>query len=528
MDQIDVDKLYRAVSGKSATELSGDKLELATDTVANRLTSMVMTNKIPFPYRRLFMGDIDEYFEILKTVKPIISHERFKLRSYYPMTSGAFFPPLFRGRPTLITSITDNLKIDQIADWYIQEIRYNTRRNDQPFSILEAWKKPEYVKRIMLNAIKEPIITTESLAHAITDTIIDVRLFKPSWAIFILKAVLGNNLKDKVWIDISAGWGDRLIAAMAQDMKYTGYDPNLELQPGHSAMISRFGNGKQKVIYQPFEEAQLTPNSADVVFSSPPFFDLEIYAADQKGQSVDTYPQFEVWTVRFLFRALSNAWEALKIGGYLVIHLGDTQEIRTCEAMNIFIQNNLRGSSWEGIIGLQGGYGVPRPVWVWKKVSTDRKIWSDRNGPNNLVLFTHYPKIQLELIRYYGEKYSNEYKLRLENMRAIAEIYKTEIAAEDKLLINTIYEHVGQDFLETWIDNRDNSLIPEQCIEVYNILCDNFEVVHNHVKTQLPNIDPEVIEYLLQDPILVQSILEKFGTDRGLGWFVAMIKLAFP
>lgn len=524
MDHIVVDDLYRQISGKSKSQISEPELSRITDLVLENLTSKVLSGTIPFPYTRDYIGDIDPYFVTLQNIRPEISHQKYRLRSYYPATSGAFLPPLFRKKPTVITSYTENMNVDKIADYFIQEVRYNTKRNDQEFSILESWTKPSYVKAIMTNAIKTDIITTESLAQAITDTIIDVRLFKPSLAISILKTVLGNDLNGKVWIDISAGWGDRLLAAMAQNMVYTGYDPNLELQPGHSAMIAKFGNGSQQVIYQPFEEAKLTPNSADVVFSSPPFFDLEIYASDQTGQSVHTYPQFDQWLVRFLFRALANAWEALKVGGYLIIHLGDTRDIKTCEAMNIYIQNHLRGSSWEGTIGVQGSYHIPRPVWVWKKVQTNRQLWTSHGQPNHLNLYTHYPQIQKLLLEFNGEKYSPSYRLRRENISALRDIYDNEIL--DELLTNTIYERMGQDAVEQYLTTNTITLT-ETCQNIYDDLKHNCMYVIDYLHQKL-KLDIQVIKFLLEDSLLICSIIDDLGSEKGLLWFVVMLQMAFP
>ena len=68
-----------------------------------------------------------------------------------------------------------------------------------------------------------------------------------------------QDLAGYKWLDISAGWGDRLIAAISLDMEYLGYDPNVKLEPGHTAIIEKFGNkDKQKICYEPFETATIT------------------------------------------------------------------------------------------------------------------------------------------------------------------------------------------------------------------------------------------------------------------------------
>src|SRR5690606_7588780 len=40
------------------------------------------------------------------------------------------------------------------------------------------------------------------------------------------------------WLDISAGWGDRLIASIVRGVRYVGVDPYVELHEGYKEIIS--------------------------------------------------------------------------------------------------------------------------------------------------------------------------------------------------------------------------------------------------------------------------------------------------
>ena len=115
--------------------------------------------------------------------------------------------------------------------------------------------------------------------------------------------------------------------------------------------------------------------------TSPPYYTVEEYVPGQVGQSIVTYPKFEEWMVKFLFRSLTLAWNKLKVGGYLILHLGDTKTCRLSEATNLYIEEYLDNSSWEGVIGIRDEHGFPRPVWVWQKVSEIkyRIFWKPEN-----------------------------------------------------------------------------------------------------------------------------------------------------
>lgn len=76
--------------------------------------------------------------------------------------------------------------------------------------------------------------------------------------------------------DYSAGFGGRLLGAASCNRKYIGTDPftTLELEK----MIDFFGFENCKVIGQGSENYRVEENSVDLYWSSPPYYDQEIYS----------------------------------------------------------------------------------------------------------------------------------------------------------------------------------------------------------------------------------------------------------
>jgi len=149
-------------------------------------------------------------------------------------------------------------------------------------------------------------------------------------------------------------------------------------QPGHDAMRRRYlpqGQlDKFVVTYTGFEHAELGDNRYNLVFTSPPFFDFEIYTK-LPGQSVDTYKGLEAWLVDFLLASIRKAWAALDVGGHVVIHLTDVYKTKVCEAMCLLVLAELEGAHYEGVLCSLGGMGRPRPLWVFcKRPSTDGEV----------------------------------------------------------------------------------------------------------------------------------------------------------
>lgn len=351
-----------------------------------------------YPFYKLFSQDASYYFDNLKAYKPSYGHERYRLNSYFPKYR-SFLPPVYQDKPLTIKIGPDNFKkIDLLSNLFIEEVRLKSKRYDQELSPLEFWNDLDS-RKIVYQKLEGLEPTLSNLREASFRAVAETGIFRPTWAKSLLQLVTPKPLK---WIDISAGWGDRLLTAMSMNMEYLGYDPNTELQAGHSEMIQMFGNGSQQVIYQPFETAVLKQNYYDVCLSSPPYFNLEVYSQDET-QSVKSFPTYTGWMVGFLFTSLRKVWDSLKIGGYLILHLGDARTITTCEPTNLFISQYLPGSYWMGIVGVEGTGGKYRPTWIWKKTH-QHKGWYGEKSLSQL-----YPELVFELNKYYAAKYSPNY-----------------------------------------------------------------------------------------------------------------------
>ena len=123
-------------------------------------------------------------------------------------------------------------------------------------------------------------------------------------------------------LDISAGWGDRLIAACSMNARYVGCDPNTALTPAYDKIIKEYGNGTQVIHSIPFEDFNYIGEKFNCLYSSPPFYDLEIYSTEQT-QSSERYKSLEMWLNDFLKVCLAKADNYLLKGAYIYLHLND-------------------------------------------------------------------------------------------------------------------------------------------------------------------------------------------------------------
>lgn len=391
--------------------------------ISQQLISDILNGRLDFPYKRSFSDDVYTVFNNLKVYRPRFSHEKYYLKSYYPRYK-LFLPPFFRTDSlSIVSSKEDHDAIDILSDLFLEQFRILCHRKNNP-SPYEGFRNPLYVHKIIQDLMTKPI-TMKNLRESIYNIIPETKPFRCTWIKGLLMALDIPYFRDTSqssssdsagptirMLDISAGWGDRLLTAMSCNLDYLGYDPNKQLEPAHNAMINLFGHpSHHQVLYEPFEDAVLPNEIFDVVLSSPPFFDLEIYTdkINDMSQSINRYPNFNTWLVQFLFVSLKKAWNSLKNNGYFLIHMGDTADIKICEPMNLFIEEYLLHSSYEGIISVVGETNIHRPVWIWRKIngyipSSSSSKYSNmgkRWNPHiERSLLSRYPELTEEMIAY--------------------------------------------------------------------------------------------------------------------------------
>ena len=173
--------------------------------------------------------------------------------------------------------------------------------------------------------------------------------------------------KPKHVLDFSSGWGDRLMAAMSYGCCYTGTDPNKCMQENYENMIKFFNRSpnKYKVHQSGFENFKVKENFYDLVFTSPPFFDLESYSQD-KTQSIQKYKTLKEWKNNFLFHCFAKSIKALKVNCCMAIYISDYKGVKYVSDSFNFMKT-LENVVYLGKISWVGK-SRPKNIFVWKKI----------------------------------------------------------------------------------------------------------------------------------------------------------------
>jgi len=201
--------------------------------------------------------------------------------------------------------------------------------------------------------------------------------FKPSIAKSLYEMFNAEDV-----LDFSMGWGDRLAGALATPniKSYTGIDPNTETHKGYTKIVEQFNTDKRIdkniACAESFDHGD---RQYDLVFTSPPYFDIERYSQEET-QSFKKYKQLEDWKQNFLYKAIENFWPNVKEGGVVGINISDVyssgEDRFICDDMNDFI-STLPGANYCGCIGYKMAKRTNsrtdregtfcEPVWVWSK-----------------------------------------------------------------------------------------------------------------------------------------------------------------
>lgn len=142
--------------------------------------------------------------------------------------------------------------------------------------------------------------------------------FKPICAIGIMQIYRPTHI-----LDPCVGWGGRMVAAAAMDVpRYTGFDTNENLRPPYTDMATFLSaHGSATVFDFHFADssaADLSTIDYDMVLTSPPYWNLEIYRTDASG---GTSGKSKAEWVAWYGRAFRRWFDGLRPGGVCCLNI---------------------------------------------------------------------------------------------------------------------------------------------------------------------------------------------------------------
>jgi hypothetical protein len=183
-------------------------------------------------------------------------------------------------------------------------------------SAYEAWHQDKALKSAIRFQFKvgDPVIPHRVL-RAITMQCRTPSVFRPTVAKYIYDHYCS---KGGVTWDPCSGYGGRMTGALAAGVTYIGTDVEPDTIKGNQLLADTLG---RKVFLHLCPAEQFEPPQVDLVFTSPPYFNRELYS-DGSQQSWQI-GNFEQWIEGFLRPLIQKAFKCLRQGGFLALNVAD-------------------------------------------------------------------------------------------------------------------------------------------------------------------------------------------------------------
>jgi hypothetical protein len=223
----------------------------------------------------------------------------------------------------------------------------------------------------------------------------------------IIKKFIKKYNAKKV-LDMSAGWGDRLLGCIASGIDhYLSTDPNDCVHDGYNSMLklllpnSLNPNGVYNIYKHGFEQLDLSTykNYFDIVYTSPPYFDYEKYTPNNTNQSYILFSSEIIWLDSFLKPSILKMIYAIKNNGYLILYLTQQKGKKYMEKLFEWIKDieNIYyiGCIFFGIHNIykRKGRNVAHPIFIFKKCNkcpsklynSSPTLFIDKNSKLNII-----------------------------------------------------------------------------------------------------------------------------------------------
>jgi len=265
----------------------------------------------------------------------------------------------------------DYYRINFITDFFTEPARLKARRFDQKLSPAEYWKQDS--QDIVA---KNPDATPKALRSILYNVSVEVMNFRLTVAI-----ALYDMFQPKSIFDPCAGHGDRVIAAMSRNYvtSYEGCEPNTGSHHGILAAMEVLGKEQDLQVHCiGFEDFKFEEHKYyDLVFTSPPYFDTEIYCSENT-QSIARHTTQDVWYKEFLLVMFLRCWDHVEVNGHMVISINNVWDRQT-NKMRFYCTEKLvqdltsmcENAEFLGVISFGDLGKRMEPMFVWKKKVTN-------------------------------------------------------------------------------------------------------------------------------------------------------------
>jgi hypothetical protein len=324
--------------------------------------------------------------KIAEEIRPITKEEAKE--SYLDLADEKTIPP------------DTSTKGNTFVDYFTFLERLETTGN-KGISFWEFWEdKSEYMKKNYVRNLLEYMkkkgddSLVKNLYKVFKVYFGSVGIFKPVIAMSIY-----HKYKPTSVLDFTMGWGGRLVGAAALDVpKYTGIDLNKNLEKPYREMeksLKELGTKTDiKLIFQDALKVDYSKLDYDMVFTSPPYYNVELYRGTNKMTE-------EEWNEKFYKPLFTETYKYLKSGGHYILNVPiavyENVLVKLFGKADKLIPMNTKRSMSKKL--KQAEY--KEFIYVWnKKEKRGAGIETDRFFEDKVVSLPEFKSVKVELPTY--------------------------------------------------------------------------------------------------------------------------------
>jgi glutathione synthase/RimK-type ligase-like ATP-grasp enzyme/16S rRNA G966 N2-methylase RsmD len=523
------DKDLKFIQIKDLNKFYKDSEKYSSQDLSKALLEYFKAQGIDYPYFRIFgekFTDINKLFFNIRNTKNYFINDSYDLGD---QKDARFVLPLEFSLNTVkkyylydYDSETYMLG-DILADYYIENSRLQCKRLYSKNTAIEEWYKYDetLLKTFETLVTRKTNLTVSNIKKQFQRLTQECSGEKSTFYVSLFKLLYDDPRNIKV-LDASAGYGNRLLGAMAANIKeYLGIEPNKLSHNGFDEMINdlkKYCNkeNKYQVLLGGLPDIKLSEEYEheyfDICIISPPSFNSEIYSQDE-DQSIIKYGNEEEWTIKFLYATLDRIWKTIKKEGYLIV-----QSILN-KVINPYIYAYLSNASYAGVISVRTMAGRNKPMWIWKKTSVkffdlpNKSTVYDQVKYNNKLNKPYYDKTRIAFIT---EEKNKWYVKNIPNIKELLNKYsyrgtiKTmndDLTKYDFIVIASPWNYyLYYDTFVKMLEQNQKKLINPYKTLMWNI---NKKYLFDLEKWNIPIVPTKLAT--TNDKQIIKDCLEKWG-----------------
>jgi hypothetical protein len=188
--------------------------------------------------------------------------------------------------------------------------------NENGLSFAKAWQDPVVMDKVRvwgLQGMSQLWLSWIRRAVYMASGLPNSSFYRPH---FTKQVTMMTGKKTGTLFDPCAGWGGRMLGTVANGWNYVACDPNVETFENLNRLIDFLDIRDRVKLYNiPAENFDFDSlNSVDVVLTSPPYFNLEVYTKDGE-QSYNKHGTYDKWLECWLQPLMVNCLNKLADDG---------------------------------------------------------------------------------------------------------------------------------------------------------------------------------------------------------------------